>query len=131
MDAEPLAPLTTLGVGGQRDGLRARTIDDVERAHRWNTANGTPLFVLGGGSNLVIADAVSTDWSCTSTFEAGNMRTKADLRSSPPGRGIWDETVADCVAARSGWSGVPLGNSGNSRGNADPERRRIRPGSSR
>ena len=99
VDAEPLAPLTTLGVGGAaRWLLRARTIDDVERAHRWNTANGTPLFVLGGGSNLVIADAVSTDWSCTSTFEAGNMRTRADTLVTAGAGESWDETVADCVA---------------------------------
>ena len=52
-----LAPLTTLGVGGTaRWYLRAGTADDVAAAHRWSRDRGVPLFVLGGGSNLVIAD---------------------------------------------------------------------------
>ena len=52
-----LAPLTTLGVGGQaRWFARASSEADVAAAHEWADARGLPLFVLGGGSNLVIAD---------------------------------------------------------------------------
>jgi UDP-N-acetylmuramate dehydrogenase len=54
----PLARYTTLGVGGPAQWfMRAERIDDVARAHDWCVAEGFPLFVLGGGSNLVIADA--------------------------------------------------------------------------
>jgi UDP-N-acetylmuramate dehydrogenase len=54
----PLAPLTTLGVGGPaRYFAEARTIDDVRRAAGIAGESGSPLFVLGGGSNLVVADA--------------------------------------------------------------------------
>ena len=54
----PLAPLTTLGIGGMaRWFSRAETADDVAAAHAWAAAHGTPMFVLGGGSNLVVADA--------------------------------------------------------------------------
>jgi UDP-N-acetylmuramate dehydrogenase len=53
----PLAPLSTLGVGGAaRWFARATSVSDVIAAHGWATARGAPLFVLGGGSNLVIAD---------------------------------------------------------------------------
>ena len=53
----PLAPLTTLGVGGQaRWFARASSAADVAAAHDWADARGLPLFVLGGGSNLVISD---------------------------------------------------------------------------
>ena len=53
----PLAPLTTLGVGGTaRWFARASSEADVAAAHQWADARGVPLFVLGGGSNLVIAD---------------------------------------------------------------------------
>ncbi len=53
----PLAPLCTLGVGGAARWLvRATSPAAVESAHAWATDRGVPLFVLGGGSNLVIAD---------------------------------------------------------------------------
>jgi UDP-N-acetylmuramate dehydrogenase len=52
-----LAPMTTLGVGGvARWFMAARTTGDVRRAHKWCASHRAELFVLGGGSNLVIAD---------------------------------------------------------------------------
>ena len=52
-----LAPLTTLGIGGAaRWFTPACTPDDVAAAHQWAAAESVALFVLGGGSNLVIAD---------------------------------------------------------------------------
>ncbi|HZD31314.1 MAG TPA: UDP-N-acetylmuramate dehydrogenase [Candidatus Angelobacter sp.] len=54
----PLAPLTTLGVGGAaRYFMEASTAEDVVEAVRFARDRGLPLFVLGGGSNLVVADA--------------------------------------------------------------------------
>jgi UDP-N-acetylmuramate dehydrogenase len=53
----PLAPLSTLGVGGPtRWFVRATTAAEVAAAHRWSLERGVSLFVLGGGSNIVIAD---------------------------------------------------------------------------
>ena len=53
----PLAPLSTLGVGGAaRWFARATSVSDVIAAHGWAATRGAALFVLGGGSNLVIAD---------------------------------------------------------------------------
>jgi UDP-N-acetylmuramate dehydrogenase len=52
-----LAPFTTLGIGGPaRWFTRASSVDDVAAAHQWADEHGVELFVLGGGSNLVIAD---------------------------------------------------------------------------
>lgn len=60
LDPEPnvsLAPLTTLGVGGSaRWFIRASTMDDVASAHEWAEQRGLGLFVLGGGSNVVVSD---------------------------------------------------------------------------
>jgi len=54
----PLAPLTTLGVGGLAKYLvRATTSDEVRKAVDFSRARNLPLFVMGGGSNLVISDA--------------------------------------------------------------------------
>jgi UDP-N-acetylmuramate dehydrogenase len=53
----PLAPLSTIRVGGPaRWFASAMTPDDVAAAHHWCEERGTELFVLGGGSNLIIAD---------------------------------------------------------------------------
>jgi UDP-N-acetylmuramate dehydrogenase len=54
----PLAPLTTFHVGGPaRFFVDARSIADVEEAAAQARARNLPLFVLGGGSNLVVADS--------------------------------------------------------------------------
>ena len=52
-----LAPFSTLGVGGPaRWFADATTIEQIAAAHQWAAAREVELFVLGGGSNLVIAD---------------------------------------------------------------------------
>jgi len=53
----PLAPLTTLKVGGPaRYFVEARTAAEVSEAVAFSRSRSLPLFVLGGGSNLVISD---------------------------------------------------------------------------
>ncbi|MET9950320.1 UDP-N-acetylmuramate dehydrogenase [Streptomyces sp. NPDC006339] len=53
----PLAPLTTFRLGGPAARLVTATTDDeVIAAVREADAAGTPLLVVGGGSNLVIGD---------------------------------------------------------------------------
>jgi UDP-N-acetylmuramate dehydrogenase len=54
----PLAPLTTLQVGGPaRYFAQARSEADVRYALAYAADRRLPLFVLGGGSNLVVSDA--------------------------------------------------------------------------
>jgi UDP-N-acetylmuramate dehydrogenase len=54
----PLAPLTTLQVGGAaRYFAELRREDEVPEAAQFAKTRDLPLFVLGGGSNLVIADS--------------------------------------------------------------------------
>ena len=53
----PLAPLTTMKVGGPaRYFAEARNQDDVFQAVSFSRSRNLPLFVLGGGSNLIISD---------------------------------------------------------------------------
>ncbi len=53
----PLAPLTTFRLGGPADRLITATTDaEVVAAVREADASGTPLLLVGGGSNLVIGD---------------------------------------------------------------------------
>lgn len=53
----PLAPFTTLGIGGPaRYFAGATTEEHVEAAVAWARERGMRLFVLGGGSNLLVRD---------------------------------------------------------------------------
>jgi len=54
----PLAPLTTIKIGGPaRYLVDAKSIAEVQQAVTFARAHDLPLFILGGGSNLVISDA--------------------------------------------------------------------------
>ena len=53
-----LAPYTTFGIGGPaRWFVEAQAEEDVVLAADWAREQGVPLFVLGGGSNLLVADS--------------------------------------------------------------------------
>lgn len=52
-----LAPVTTLRVGGSaRYFVRAVSVEDVEAAVSFAEGKNLPLFVLGGGSNVLVSD---------------------------------------------------------------------------
>lgn len=53
----PLADLTTLGIGGPAAHfVSAASEDDVRRALAWARDEGLEVLVVGGGSNLLVAD---------------------------------------------------------------------------
>ena len=53
-----LAPLTTFGIGGPaRWFIEAASEAEIAEAAAWTVERGVPLFVLGGGSNLLVSDA--------------------------------------------------------------------------
>jgi UDP-N-acetylmuramate dehydrogenase len=52
-----LAPSTTFGIGGPaRWFVEAASEQEVAEAAEWARRQGVPLFVLGGGSNLLVSD---------------------------------------------------------------------------
>ncbi len=54
----PLAPYTTFGIGGPaRWFVEAGSEDEMVEAVEWASRRGIPLFVLGGGSNLLVSDS--------------------------------------------------------------------------
>ncbi len=58
IESVPLAPYTTLGIGGPaRFFCEAETEGDVLEGTRFARDRQLPLFVLGGGSNLLVSDA--------------------------------------------------------------------------
>jgi UDP-N-acetylmuramate dehydrogenase len=96
----PLAPLTTLGVGGNaRFFTVARQEHDVEEAVAFAERRGLPLFVLGGGSNVVISDR-GWDGLVLQIGVLGIEETQQHGKALfHVGAGVnWDEFVAHCVS---------------------------------
>jgi UDP-N-acetylmuramate dehydrogenase len=55
---KPLAPFTTFGIGGPaRWFVEAASEEEIDEAATWAGERGVALFVLGGGSNLLVSDA--------------------------------------------------------------------------
>ena len=110
--AERLADHTTLRLGGPAARfVTARTDDELVAAVRAADESGEPLLVLGGGSNLVVADegfagtvvrvatrGVSPDVEGEDAVSCGGV-----LVTVAAGEG-WDDLVARAVAP--GWIGV-------------------------
>ena len=96
----PLAPLTTLQVGGPaRWFVEARDLADVREAVRFARDRGLPLFVLGGGSNLVVADAGFPGLVLRMAITGAEERPEDGKRIFEAGAGEdWDALVARAVA---------------------------------
>ena len=103
----PLAPLTTLAVGGCARYLwRAADEDALRAALAWAGAQGLPVWVLGGGSNTLVADGgwpglvvqyTARDWRHT---RADDERVYVTASAGV----VWDDLVAYTCAV--GWAGV-------------------------
>jgi len=93
----PLAPLTTLGVGGNaRFFAKAETPADVEAAVTHSRSLDLPLFVLGGGSNVLISDR---GWSGLVLRVAIPGIEDAAPGQFNVGAGVdWDSFVEHCVS---------------------------------
>jgi len=99
----PLAPLTTLQVGGAaRYFAELRREDEVQEAAQFAKTRDLPLFVLGGGSNLVVADS---GWpGLVLRIAIGGIATPgiSDATGNPVlfsvGAGVnWDDFVAQTI----------------------------------
>ncbi|MGA2457601.1 MAG: UDP-N-acetylmuramate dehydrogenase [Terriglobales bacterium] len=110
----PLAPLTTLQVGGAaRYFAESRREDEVREAAQFAKTRSLPLFVLGGGSNLVIADSgwpglvlriaiggiTSPTTTSPTTTNPGATGATGNAVLFSVGAGVnWDDFVAQAVA---------------------------------
>ncbi|MGW4722161.1 UDP-N-acetylmuramate dehydrogenase [Streptomyces sp. NPDC004291] len=117
----PLAPLTTFRLGGPASRLVTATTDDeVIAAVREADDAGTPLLIIGGGSNLVIGDKgfdgtalriATTGFSLDGTrleLAAGEVWTDAVARTVEAGL-----AGVECLAGIPGSAGAtPIQNVG-------------------
>ncbi|MGH9254327.1 MAG: UDP-N-acetylmuramate dehydrogenase [Vicinamibacterales bacterium] len=97
--AVSLTPFSTLGIGGPAQWFtRATTAEQVAAAHGWCCERNLPLFILGGGSNLVIADRgvdglVLQMAICGADFAPRRSETVVRVGAGEP----WDRVVAGAV----------------------------------
>jgi UDP-N-acetylmuramate dehydrogenase len=115
----PLAPLTTLGLGG-----RARALIEIDsdaslvEALRFARESRVPIFVLGGGSNVVIADAgfpglvlrmasrgVTLEPEAVAAADGDRVRVRA--AAGEPWDALVARTVAEGLAGIECLSGIP------------------------
>lgn len=106
MNPTNFAELTTLGVGGPATQLvTVTTRDEFVTAFRDITLGHDEWFILGGGSNVVVADA-GLDYPVIRVATRGiTVTTDADSVLVDVEAGEeWDAVVAHCVDA--GWAGI-------------------------
>jgi UDP-N-acetylmuramate dehydrogenase len=102
----PLAPLCTLGVGGRaRFFVEAAEEDTVLEAVAWAARRGIELRVLGGGSNLVIADEGVDGLVLRVAIRGVRERAAAGRVEVNAAAGEpWDDLVRRAVER--GWAGI-------------------------
>jgi UDP-N-acetylmuramate dehydrogenase len=108
--AEPLAPLTTFRVGGPADWfLETRSAEETVRALAAARAHGVPVTLLGGGSNVLVADAgvrgLVIRSRSTGIRRTGEGSVEADAGATINGLVRW--TVARGLAGLEAWAGTP------------------------
>lgn len=111
-----LAPFTTLGIGGPaRWFVKAASEEEIAEAAAWAGEHAQPLFVLGGGTNLLVADA-GFDGLVVQVGLRGIARTEAQDQSgqviyqAAAGEdwdGFVERAVADNCAGIECLAGIP------------------------
>jgi UDP-N-acetylmuramate dehydrogenase len=125
---EPLAPLTTFKLGGPADVLI--TLDranEVKRAVMLARDQGVPVTVIGGGSNLLIADqgirglVIRIRGGEVRRIHPGRIRADAGVTIN----GLVRWTIAHGLAGLEAWAGTPGTVGGAIYGNAHFQGRNI------
>ena len=102
----PLAGLTTLGAGGPAQYfVTARNEAQLLEALAWAARYGVRVFILGGGSNVVIADSGVLGLVIQLTLRGRTLHEGCSTVELVAAAGEpWDELVSHCV--REGLSGL-------------------------
>lgn len=91
----PLAPLTTLKIGGNaRFFVRTETAQQVIAALNFAEENEFPIFVLGGGSNILVAD--EGFGGLVVQIAVKGIEIKENIVTAQAGED-WDGFVKSCV----------------------------------
>lgn len=106
----PLAPLTTFKVGGPADWLvEVRSADELRSVLGVALETGIPVTILGGGSNLLIADAgirgivVRVHGGEVRLEDDGRVRADAGITIN----GLVRWTISHALSGVELWAGTP------------------------
>lgn len=101
----PLAPMTTLGIGGPAQYFAdASSVDGLIASVEWARAQALPLFVLGSGSNIVVADNGFRGLVLRVALRGITTRVEADRAVVTAAAGQdWERLVSTCVGRN--WAG--------------------------
>lgn len=101
-----LAGMTTLGLGGPADRiLDVESEQELEAALATAEREGDPVFILGGGSNVIVDDAGWRGLVLRPAIRGVHVEKKERSVRLHVGAGeLWDDLVAMCVGE--GWSGL-------------------------
>jgi UDP-N-acetylmuramate dehydrogenase len=119
--ARPLAPLTTFKVGGPADlFLEPRTSEEIVTALRLAARHGVPVTLLGGGSNVLVADGGVRGLVLRPRggriAREGAGRVRADAAVTINGLVRW--MIGHGLAGLEAWAGTPGTVGGGIYGNA-------------
>jgi UDP-N-acetylmuramate dehydrogenase len=106
----PLAPFTTFKVGGPADWLlQAHSADEIRAALEAARADGVTVTMLGGGSNVLVADAGVR--GLVIRMHGGDVRSISDTIVRADGgltiNGLVRWTINRGVAGLEAWAGTP------------------------
>ena len=103
----PLAPLTTIGIGGPaRYFCRVAGVDELREALEQARDENLRVFILGGGSNLLVSDAgfdglvIQLDLRGITVESEDRESVMVKAAAGEP----WDPFVA--YAVENGWAGI-------------------------
>jgi UDP-N-acetylmuramate dehydrogenase len=101
-----LAPLTTLGVGGPAEFFaEIKTEDELLEAFDFANKEKLPIFTLGGGSNILVADEGAKGLVMLNKIMGFKSEKSSDHVILKVGAGEnWDETVK--LTVKNGWYGL-------------------------
>jgi UDP-N-acetylmuramate dehydrogenase len=106
----PLAPLTTFRVGGPAEWLlEARSSEDIVAALKLAHRAGVPITMLGGGSNVLVADAgvrglvIRARGGQIARVDSGRVRADAAVTIN----GLVRWTIMRGFAGLEAWAGTP------------------------
>jgi UDP-N-acetylmuramate dehydrogenase len=106
----PLAPLTTFRVGGPADWLiETRSSSEIETALAMARAASMPVTILGGGSNVLVADAgvrglvIRPRGGDVQAIDEGQIRADAAVTIN----GLVRWTINHGCAGLEAWAGTP------------------------
>lgn len=108
----PLAPYTTFKIGGPaKFFIKAESLDILKEALKWSKDKGEEVFILGGGSNILVSDKGFNGTVIQIPFEGwekGGESIKVDGETIISDSGIALSKIL-AIAAQNGLSGLEWG----------------------